>query len=309
VERAGRFIKEKAQQIWRAIIEALKKAWKWLKGHAMRYIDQSIRAEKRAAELIKKIGAAPLHRRTKDTLANDRLLETLAVGSKWPEHIDRAAMSTALVVQHQLEKAYTHGLYDAEVLKRFSSGHTEFSYDPERVRHETFLSVQQHKTDDGVRWASQPLLGDYALVQELPEHTSHEFEALRWMLRTPQLRRLDSSAPSGAVPVATPSQMLVCAKVAQEVSRSTNDFRNTLEELQQLAEKLIQAAEGALVDVSKTGNPTGMLELKLKYQRQYLAQAPRWLVHEPTQVATYAVRMVNALLSYVEKSLACYEAA
>lgn len=314
LRKAAAALAEKARKVWQAIIEALKRAWKWLKEHVRQLLDMSGRAKKRAEELLDKVKKAKLGNKTTTEISSGRLANALGVEYKFPDNLTEVASRTALVVNARLEKAYGQHLYDELVLKQLTDGRSDFNYDPVKEKQQNMLT-KLHPGDvkEGLVRRTDPLLGDALLVQHLGPAACDGYEALRWMLQTPRLviQTQDTKQElSAKIPVATHAQMLTCAEAALGLATDVNNFRLVVQHLDDLAERMIKAAQGNLGnDKHPNGQPTGALAEQQKWQRKYLSSAPRWLVAEPTQLANYALTKANALMSYVEKSLAQYEVA
>lgn len=308
-EQTAKWIANKVVVIWKAIVAALQRALQRFKGFIVRLMDMSGRVEKRAQALIAQLKKGGVET-TGEELTNPRLAKALQVDGQFPDDLGLAAQRTAGAITALLESYTTQALYDADTLKYLTDPKHDFQYSAEQEKHKHQL---KHKLewphdgkDAGELWASEPLLGDRQIEQALPVYQGEleNHTALMWMLSTPRLgegAKREHAVES--MKVMTAPTLLRTAQAALQLASAVSGFRSHLTELEVLAGKLVAAAKTGLVNAQQHGAPSGYGVMKLKNQRTYLSQAPRWLVAEPTQFANYGVNTAHALLNYVEQCL------
>lgn len=277
----------------------------------MQLKDVSGRAQTRAEELLRKLQSLPVGVSYPGFVRDSQLARGLMTDKGFPSQLGLVAQHTAHAIHVVLEQVCVAQLYDTLVFCSLTDGRAEFEYNPHLQRNCYGLQLlSSTEIDGGCLWGTEVLLGNKRLVRELPDYEVRGWEALKWMLQTPQLAEPWESPEldnGDSVPVLSTDELVQCAQAALSLTTAVNNFRQAFSSLGTLAGQLREAAQGTLGnDTHPNGNPTGELALQQKWQRDYLAQAPRWLLLEPSRVSTYALGKATLLLNYIDKCLTFY---
>lgn len=312
-------IREQAGRIWQAIIDAIKKAYKWAEDLFLKVFGSAEKLAKRAEALQNKAEGITGTAKNKD-FENGNLVKRLCINGTVTTAGTVAAVAkieTTAKTSFELAKSFSEktgadiveGMQDEAKVKTFA---TEFKLEP---LHGSLAKVStpesegfQVPQDNLSLFRSDELPGGMALVARSPEGELKGEAAITAMRfygsKVEAFKGSKTKAPTATkVPTLATADMLKICKSVKDLADELKAFRNQQSKIKEIKKKFEEAVKKA----EKSSN-SDEADVKAGYKAvaKVAGQYPRLADQPAASFSVYALNAAKAALDYVDASTKQY---
>lgn len=305
--------KEQIQRVWKAIVEAIKKAIAWVKEHVNAVFGAAEKLVKRAAALEERARSANGTKKAND-FENDRLAKALAIDGAPATNVVQHAKDLKDVVSALVTKG-------AEIANKVGEDAVQAIESQDGAKVGAVLKLVQPIVGEAVAnpeaeglaspgagmklTRSKELFGGMAVLSRTPAGEDAGLEAVKFVgysvgkfsskIKEPTNKKLVtlSTADAGSL-----------AGVVKEIGEELVAYKKNADKLAATQDKLVKAAEKV---ANGAGNEEDAEKRKGLSALQGLANAANRIITVPgVQISKFALGTGKSLLDYVELSLKQY---
>lgn len=317
-QRALEGIKDDLAKIWRSIVEHIKKAIEWIKGHFNKVFGAAEKLQKRAKALSEKAKGVNGTAKEK-SFDNDRLVKALAVNGSVPsnpsQHIAKVRTIAELVF-NPIAEFNAKGA--EEILKELSEGKGDVA----SISYPAFtpgaLKEVSNPKDAGfgephanlALFRSDELPGNKAVLGEVPKAATTGEDAVKVGSKTTIfLGAFNPKAKDATKTTVTTLDVSECGKIGDEVDELMAEvikYRSKLSKMGDLKDKVVKAIDKVAKDAT-TEEDKGKAAF-YSAQQKMTTNVVSNLDRAPSAMSAYAINTAKAALDYAELSLKQYAA-
>lgn len=304
-------MKEKAAEIWKAIVAAITRAVEWVVDHFNKMFGAAEKLQKRAEAVMKK-AEGQLGKQKNNSFDNSALFKKLAIGNNVSNMGGAAAALNKTAQQALLNDVEIHVAATEEfanMLDDIDNKGPNFKLAPSGSgskvgENEGFSTPNGMQTTRGIQ-----MPGGVAMIEVGPASPVQGTEALEMLAKCySKIVKFDPKAQEAKgekLPTLSSSDIQSIAKEVVGVGEKLEQFRKPFAKL----EKALKDVKSKAEKVGKQANSEEAADKKALYAaaRKGCSNVPRYLSSAPASFSVYALNTSKALLDYCEQSLKQYE--
>ncbi len=311
-QRSMESIGEKVKEVWKKIIEMVKRSIQWFKDFYAKIFDEVAKLKKRAEEVQRAAVAVKTTTPKQERLKAGKLFPALYIGEAVPDVATALGQFTRVaqgVYTRQVVQLDAARMLTSELEKPGGGSLETYDLSPPTAGLEEVSRPQDlgFNVPDGVgMWRSPELFGGKAVIAytipkgkvdvSLLDKAGGEVMAFNPKAKMPEAQK--------ELKTLTPDQCRVVAKEVVDLIAAIEKYKSTTKNAEDAKKKLLTAVENFAKNPNNLGGEDNHY---VQIARKLSTTIPRLLDQPSASFTRYAVSTARSLLYYVEDSIKQYD--